>query len=100
VGLFGLGQALDLLREDIQWVEKAIDKHVPEKITQNQYDALCSFIFNVGEFAFASSTLLKLLNAGKVQEAADQFLRWNKANGKELPGLTRRRQAERTLFLA
>lgn len=93
-------QALDLLREDVHWVEAAIDKHVPEKITQNQYDALASFIFNCGEYAFANSTLLKKLNAGDTEGAANEFLRWNKASGKELPGLTRRRKAERELFLA
>lgn len=91
-------QAMDLLREDIQWVEKAIDKHVPGKLTQNQYDALCCFIFNVGEFAFASSTLLKKLNAGDFKGAAAEFLRWDKAAGKTLPGLTRRRIAEAALF--
>jgi len=93
-------EALDLLRDDIRWVEQAIDEYVNVQLSQNEYDALASFIFNCGEFAFASSTLLKLLNAGKKAEAAQQFMRWTKANGKVLPGLVRRREAERILFLA
>jgi lysozyme len=93
-------QALDLLREDVRWVENAINKHVQVRINQNQYDALCSFIFNCGEGAFSLSTLLRKLNTGDYEGAANEFSRWNKANGKELPGLTRRRAAEKALFLA
>lgn len=93
-------QALELLREDVRWVEKAIDEHVQVKINQNQYDALSAFIFNVGAGAFSLSTLLKKLNAGDYDGAANEFPRWNKAAGKELPGLTRRRAAEKALFLA
>jgi GH24 family phage-related lysozyme (muramidase) len=68
-------------------------------LTQNQFDALVSFTFNLGVGNLQTSTLLKLLNQGLMQEAADQFLRWNKAGGKEVSGLTRRRIAERNLFL-
>ena len=93
-------QALDLLREDITWVENAINDHVKVKINQNQFDALSSFIFNVGAGAFSLSTLLKKLNAADYEGAANEFPRWNKASGKELPGLTRRRAAEKALFLA
>lgn len=93
-------QALDLLREDVKWVENAINDHVKVKINQNQFDALSAFIFNVGAGAFSLSTLLKKLNAGDYEGAANEFPRWNKANGKELPGLTRRRAAEKALFLA
>ena len=67
-------QALDLLREDMRWVENAIDKHVTAHLNQNQYDALASFIFNCGEFAFYSSTLLKKLNAGDYEGASNEFL--------------------------
>lgn len=91
-------QARDLLREDVRWVEAAIDKLVKVPLTQNQYDAICSFVFNVGEFQFGSSTLLKKLNAGDYEGARNEFQRWNKAAGKELPGLTRRRKAEAELF--
>jgi lysozyme len=93
-------QALDLLREDVKWVENAINDHVKVKINQNQFDALSAFIFNVGAGAFSLSTLLRKLNAGDYEGAANEFSRWNKANGKELPGLTRRRTAEKALFLA
>ena len=93
-------QALDLLREDVKWVENAINDHVKVKISQNQFDALSSFIFNVGAGAFSLSTLLRKLNAADYEGAANEFSRWNKANGKELPGLTRRRAAEKALFLA
>lgn len=93
-------EAIWLLRDDLRWVQNAIDKHVTAKLNQGQYDALASFIFNVGEFAFASSTLLKKLNAGDYAGAANEFLRWTKARGKELPGLVRRRQHEKELFLA
>lgn len=93
-------EAIWLLRDDLRWVQNAIDKHVTAKLNQGQYDALASFIFNVGEFAFASSTLLKKLNAGDYAGAANEFLRWTKAKGRELPGLVRRRQHEKELFLA
>ena len=57
------------------------------------------FAYNVGTGALQKSTLIKLLNAGDTQGAADQFLRWNKAGGQVVAGLTRRREAERKLFL-
>jgi len=74
-------------------------------ITQNQFDALCSFAFNVGVSALIKSTLWKRLESGNLTAAADQFLRWNKAKNAdgeyiELKGLTRRREAERALFLS
>ncbi len=68
-------------------------------LDQDQFDALVSFTFNLGAGNLQSSTLLKLLNQGEYTQAADQFLRWNKAGGRVLPGLTRRREAERALFL-
>lgn len=68
------------------------------KINQNQFDALCSFIYNVGAGNFLTSTLLKKLNLGDFKEASKQFLVWNKANGQVLEGLNRRRTAEKNLF--
>jgi GH24 family phage-related lysozyme (muramidase) len=59
---------------------------------------LISFVFNVGCGAFRGSTMLKLLNAGQIDSAAGQFKRWNKADGKVVTGLTRRRHAEEKLF--
>lgn len=92
-------QAEALLRKDIAWVEEAINTKVVVPLTQNQYDALASLIYNIGAGAFSKSTLLKMLNAGDYKGAADQFLRWDKQKGKTLRGLTRRRQEERELFL-
>lgn len=87
------------LRHDIQGCENDIAAHVKVPLTQNQFDALVSFIYNVGSTAFDNSTLLKLLNNGQYATAAEQFLRWNRQGGKVLRGLTRRRQAEHDLFL-
>ena len=67
-------------------------------VTQNQFDALCCFAYNVGLGALRSSTLLKVINAGQYNLARENFLKWNKAGGRELPGLTKRRTAEADLF--
>jgi lysozyme len=92
-------EAEELLLNDLMEASKAVDDLVDVQITQNQYDALTSFIYNVGREAFRNSTLLKLMNAGKgVHECGTQFLRWNRAGGKVLPGLSRRRSAEAVLF--
>lgn len=69
-------------------------------VTQCQFDALVSFCYNLGAKALSTSTLMRKLNAGDTFGAADEFLRWNKAGGKVLAGLTRRREAERALFLS
>lgn len=69
------------------------------QVNDNQFAALVSFTYNVGRSAFSSSTLLKKLNAGDMKGAADQFLKWDHAGGVVVAGLTRRRQAERALFL-
>lgn len=91
--------AENLLKEDLQFVERCIAHHVRIPLTQNQYDAIASFIFNVGCRAFERSTFLYLLNLGNAEKAADQLLRWNKDNKKEVAGLTRRRKNEREMFL-
>lgn len=92
-------QAEKFLYLDIAWAEEAVNTLVKVRLTQNQFDALVSFVFNVGAGAFSKSTLLRLLNAGDYEGAANQFLRWNKQKGKVLNGLTRRRQEEMELFL-
>lgn len=91
-------QAESLLRTDLFRVEKAIRDLVSVPLAQGEYDALCSFIFNVGVNAFASSTLRKKLNDMDYQAAADQFLRWVHSKGKRLQGLENRRRDERLLF--
>jgi GH24 family phage-related lysozyme (muramidase) len=92
-------KAEELLKGDLAWVEEALAKHVKVPLKQNQYDALASFVYNLGETNFKNSTLLRLLNAGDYDGAADQLLRWNKQAGKVLRGLTNRRMEERALFL-
>lgn len=92
-------EAYDLFRSDARRFIDAVNDLVNVKLTQNQFDALVSFSFNVGEGNFSRSTLLKKLNAGDYQGAADEFPRWNKSAGRTLRGLTRRRKEERELFL-
>jgi lysozyme len=92
-------RALNVLRNDAAEAQSAVRQLVKVPLTQNEFDALTSFVFNVGRGAFADSTLLRLLNEGKRGQAANQFLRWDKAGGKTLLGLSRRRRAERSLFL-
>lgn len=92
-------QATDMMMHELESFERGVEKCVLVPINQNQFDALIAFSYNVGLGALQKSTLLKLLNAGDVSGAAEQFLRWNKAGGVEVKGLTRRRQAERSLFL-
>lgn len=92
-------RALELLQQDVKIAEDAIGTHVKVPLTQNQFDALVSFTFNLGTGALSSSTLLKQLNAGKPDAAADEFLKWCKAGGKDNQGLLNRRKSERELFL-
>ena len=93
-------QAEELLRQDLEEFEEAVTEAVQVSINPNQFSALVSFCFNLGAGSLFESTLLRLLNQGDFQGAADQFPRWNKAGGQVLEGLTRRRKAERALFLS
>jgi len=95
-------QAQEQFEKDLSIFEDVINQKVKSPLTQNQFDALVSFVYNIGGTNFSNSTLLKLLNSTKhpYVEAAEQFLRWNKQAGKVLKGLTRRRQAEKDLFLS
>jgi GH24 family phage-related lysozyme (muramidase) len=92
-------QAEALLKRDLENFEAAVRSLVKVPLNSNQFSALVSFAYNVGVGALQQSTLLKRLNQGDYQGAAQEFLRWNKAGGQALPGLTRRRQVERSLFL-
>ena len=93
-------RAEELLKSDLQKFENAVNKYVKVPITQNQFDALVSFCYNTGTNSFASSTLLKMLNANKFIEAANEFGRWVKGdNGQVLQGLVERRNREKELFL-
>ncbi|MFV8984079.1 lysozyme [Serratia fonticola] len=95
-----LAQAEAFLAEDLSVFESAVNAAIKRPMTQNQFDALVSLVFNIGGANFASSTLVKKFNAGDIQGAADQFPRWKNASGKEMKGLVRRRAAERELFLS
>ncbi|THD56998.1 lysozyme [Enterobacteriaceae bacterium ML5] len=92
-------QAALFLLEDIVESENAVTCLVKVPLKQNQFDALVSFVFNLGIGNFAASTLLRKLNAGDYTGAAGEFPRWVHAGGNYLPGLARRREAERSLFL-
>jgi len=91
-------RAEELLRDDVKRFEDQVLRLVKVPLTQGQLDALVSFTYNLGAANLGNSTLLRLLNAGDYKGAAAQFDRWTKAGGKELPGLVKRRAAERALF--
>lgn len=88
------------LKLDVAEREKKINALIKVPINENMKAALVSLAYNIGTGAFASSTLLRLLNSGANKKlVADQFLRWNKVQGKEVKGLTNRRKLEKELFL-
>ncbi|HDT4905068.1 TPA: lysozyme [Enterobacter ludwigii] len=89
-----------LLKTGLVSYESDVSRLVKVGLTQGQFDALVSFTYNLGARSLSTSTLLRKINAGDYAGAADEFLRWNKAGGKVLNGLTRRREAERALFLS
>jgi GH24 family phage-related lysozyme (muramidase) len=91
-------RALELLTNDAAEAAAAIAQRVTVPLGQHQLDALVSFVFNVGAGAFADSTLLRELNAGRYDAVPGQLARWVKAGDKALPGLVRRRKAEGVLF--
>ena len=91
-------EAESMLVHELEEYENYIHKYVAVPLDQNQFDALVSWVFNLGAGNLAASTLLKVLNAGSYDEVPAQIMRWNKAGGKVLEGLTRRRQAEADLF--
>ena len=93
-------KADDLLKQGIVQYENGVNSLVKVQLNQNQFDVLVDFAYNLGVNALKGSTLLKKLNAGDYAGAANEFTKWNKAGGKELAGLTRRREAEKTLFLS
>lgn len=93
-------QADDWLKADIRSAENCIDKSVTADLSQAEFDALCSFTFNLGCAALRNSTLLRKLNAGDYDGAALEFKKWDHAGGKQLVGLTKRRAAEAELFEA
>jgi lysozyme len=87
------------IRDTLVQFEKTVANLVKVPLNLNQFSALVSFAFNVGTSALAKSTLLRYLNKGKYFEAALQFRRWTRGGNVILPGLVRRREAEKNLFL-
>lgn len=91
--------AENILKQDIIASEQAVCRLVTVDISQNQFDALVSFTYNLGSGALAQSTLLKLLNLNNFIGCSSQFPRWDHVNGVPMAGLTRRRVAEMVLFM-
>ena len=88
----------DLLDKDLLEFEANVDNYVEVQLTQNEFDAMVIFAFNVGINAFRKSTLLKVINRSEFAEVPKQLMRWNKAGGKVISGLTNRRKAEIKLW--
>jgi len=93
-------QATEILYCDLRDAEQAVQRLVKVHLAQGQFDALVDFVFNLGSGRLATSTLLKVLNAGRYDDAVEQLLRWDHANGQECAALTARRQAEAALWRA
>lgn len=92
-------RAKELLLNNLVNYERAVSKFTRHDLTQNQFDALVSFCYNVGQNALKNSTLLRLVNANPNNPSIKQeFLKWNKAAGKVMKGLTKRRNAEAELY--
>lgn len=96
-------QATDLLRQDVGFAESAVNKYIHASLTQNQYDALVIFAFNIGVNNFANSTVVKYVNNPDFQSSRyptlkSAWLAWNKSNGREMPGLSKRRANELELY--
>lgn len=92
-------QADEYLVQSLVKYETAVSKAMTEKPTPNQFAAMVSLCFNIGPGNFNKSSVLRKFNAGDTAGAANSFLLWNKAAGKVMAGLTRRREAEKKLFL-
>ena len=93
-------QADTFLESDLAGSVACVNRLVTANINQNQFDAMVDFVFNMGCASLAQSTLLRDVNTGNFADAATQFLRWDHVRGVVVSGLTRRRQAEATLFNA
>ena len=96
--IISAAQGYSMLRKEMIEYENYVNSYVTVPLHQHQFDALVSWTYNLGPTNLKNSTLLKKLNEGKYDEVPDQIRRWNRAGGKELEGLTRRREAEALLF--
>jgi lysozyme len=89
------------LRAELRSTERGVARYCPASVgNQSQFDALVSFAYNCGLGALQRSSIRAAYNRGEIEEAADKFMKYTKAAGKELAGLVRRRSSERTLFLS
>lgn len=86
------------LATDLEQAENTVRRLVLVELDQDEYDALVDFVYNEGAAHFAGSTMLRLINEGKMHAAADEFEKWDKAGGRVMAGLLRRRQAEEGYF--
>ena len=91
-------QAEEMLVEELHEYENYVNEYVNVALSQNQFDALVSWVYNLGPANLKASTMLKVLNEGKYEDVPYQMKRWNKAGGKVLDGLVRRREAEALLY--
>ena len=91
-------QAEELLMKDLEEFEEYVEDLIDVPLEQNQFDALVAWTYNLGPTNLKTSTLRKVLNKGAYDDVAEQIKRWNKANGKVLKGVVRRRNAEAELF--
>ena len=92
-------EAEQMLVDELHEYESYINKYVTVALSQNQFDALVSWVYNLGPANLSASTMLKVLNSGEYEDVPAQMKRWNKAGGKVLEGLIRRREAEACLFV-
>ena len=92
-------QADQLLRRDVRKSEVAVLRQIKVTLEDGQFDALCSFVFNLGSGSLQSSTLKRKINRGDYIGAADEFPRWVYAGGRKLKGLIKRRNHERLMFI-
>lgn len=93
-------QSDNFLRNDLKSAEDTVNNLVKVQLTQNMFDSLVDFVYNCGYGNFRTSTLLKKINANLFQDAALEFSKWDKSAGQVLPGLVKRREAEKELFLS
>lgn len=93
------GHADALLAHDIERFEDGVSKLLKVQVSDNQFSALVCFAYNVGLGNLAKSMLLRCINKHNAKDAANEFLKWDKPGGVIVPGLSRRRKAERELFI-
>lgn len=91
-------QADKHLREDLSHYARVVEERVIPTLASHEFDALCSLVYNIGTGAFSKSTLLAKLNQCDFAGAAEEFGKWVRAGGRLVPGLVKRRQAERRMF--